>query len=131
VRKLAEQALEAAKEIEQRVESLQAESGESVAILEAQNDSAEVTAQQLNSAQTALAEIRDAANKAATIMREIAGSGGAQIKEAQQVVNDLHASGPTAVAEGESGKEARQNATHKLHQLLDEAAERAAQFKVK
>lgn len=134
VRKLAEQALEAAKEIEQRVENLQSEASESVAVLEAQNESAEVTTQQLSSAQTALTEIRDAANKAAVIMSEIAGDGGEQIGVAQRVVSDLRASGSPAnltADEANADDEARQAVATKLHQLLDDAAERAAQFKVK
>lgn len=131
VRKLAEQALEAANEIEQRVNNLQVEASESVVLLEGQNESAEVSSQQLTSAQTALAEIRDAANKAAAIMQEIAGDGGTQIGEAQRVVSELH-SGTSAAAEGPVPADSeREEAAAKLRQLLEDAAEKVAQFRVK
>lgn len=131
VRKLAEQALEAAKEIEQRVETLKTEAEESAEVLEAQNESAEVTTQQLTTAQTALVEIRDAAKKAASVMREIAGDGSAQIGEAQRVVSELQTSDSSAPTKATERTKARQAATAKLHQILDDAAERAANLKLK
>ena len=139
VRKLAEQALQAAQEINQRVETMQTETGESVAALEAQNESAEVSTQQLVSAQTALIEIRDAAKKAAALMQEIAGEGTEQLGVAQRVVSELHAAqmaaekaeaDPVEDAAHEAEREARVAAAVRLQQLVDEAAEKVARYKV-
>lgn len=89
VRKLAEQAAEAAQDITRRITTIQAEAGESVAALEAQSQSTESGFQDMTAVQTALAEMRRATTEATGRLAEIGTAARDQIAEVQRLVSVL------------------------------------------
>jgi methyl-accepting chemotaxis protein len=133
VRKLPEQALEGALEISQRVHGMQGEAGELVATMDAQTVSSEVSVNQLESTQTALAEIREAVHQASALGQGVAGGGSEQIAEAQRVLSEWREdqSRVTADPKPDLTQSTSKEATGRLYELLEKAAARIANYKLK
>jgi methyl-accepting chemotaxis protein len=129
VRKLAERAASATKEIEKLVASIQAETNESVTTMEQQTVQVNEGSATVSAAGSALVRIREASVQSAELVNEISLAAKQQVRGANGVVEAMQTVSQIA-AQAQGGSSQTKRATESLATLANDLLANAGKFKV-